>query len=89
MSLLLDVALHSPYARSAFFHLTLYAEQRNYLGENISNIVGGREDLSCWHGINNLESMGIPNAREHEFRVLNQMLLPIGTSSPSHNRIIS
>jgi hypothetical protein len=36
----------------------------NAFGVNISDIVGGREHLSfwhgmAWHGINNLESMGI------------------------------
>jgi len=42
---------------------SFHAEQRNNLGENISDIVGGREHLSFWRGINNWESMGIPNER--------------------------
>jgi hypothetical protein len=39
-------------------------------GENISDIVGGREYLSvgmAWHGINNLEFMEIPDERSHQF----------------------
>jgi hypothetical protein len=31
----------------------------NDIGENISDIVGGPVHLSFWHGITNLESMGI------------------------------
>jgi hypothetical protein len=31
-----------------------------------------------WHGINKLESMGIPDEHQHQFRDLNHMLLPIG-----------
>jgi hypothetical protein len=33
------------------------------LGENISDIVDDRQRLSVWHGIDNWESMGIPNER--------------------------
>jgi hypothetical protein len=50
----------------------------NDLGENISDILGGREHLSFWYGINNLEVMGIPDERQHQFRALNHVLLPIG-----------
>jgi hypothetical protein len=60
---------------------TFFSTPSNDFGENRLDIVGGREHLSFWHGwhgINNLESMGIPDERSHQFRALNHMLLPIG-----------
>jgi hypothetical protein len=33
----------------------------NDFGMNILDIVGGLENLSFWHDINNLESIGIPS----------------------------
>jgi hypothetical protein len=50
----------------------------NDLSENLLDIVGGRKHLSFWHGINNLESMCIPDERWHQFRSLNHALLLIG-----------
>jgi hypothetical protein len=51
VSLLLDIALHCPHARPTSFHFSLHAQQRNEFGENISDMVGGHEHLSFWHGM--------------------------------------
>jgi hypothetical protein len=48
------------------------------LGENIWDMMGGREHPSFWHGINNLEPIGIPDECQHQFQALSYMLLPIG-----------
>jgi hypothetical protein len=54
-------------ALSACMHnqppFTSLSTPSNGLSENISDIVGGREHLSFWHDINNLESMAIPDER--------------------------
>jgi hypothetical protein len=55
LSLVLYVDLHCPHARPTFYHLSPLTPS-NDLGENISDIVGGREHLSfgmASHGINN------------------------------------
>jgi hypothetical protein len=74
-------------ALSACMHdqrpFTCLSTPSNDLGENISDIVGGREHLSFWHGmighgINNLESTGISDEHSHQFRALNHVLLLIG-----------
>jgi hypothetical protein len=77
LSLLLYLALDSPQAPPASLDFSPHAEQRNDLGENISDIAGGRENPCFWHGINNFESMRIPNERQHQFRVLLHVLRPI------------
>jgi hypothetical protein len=51
LSLLLHVALHCLHTRPTSFHFSLHAERQNDLRENISEIVGGREHLFPWHGI--------------------------------------
>jgi hypothetical protein len=40
---------------------TSLAALSNEFGENLSDILGDGEHLSVWHGINNLEAMGIPD----------------------------
>jgi hypothetical protein len=62
---------------------TSFFTPSNNLGDNISDMGGGREHLSfshgmSRHGINNLESMGIPDERSHQFRILDHIVLPIG-----------
>jgi hypothetical protein len=49
LSLSLSFSLHS---------IPFHSTPSNDLGENISDIAGGREHLSFWLGINNLQSMG-------------------------------
>jgi hypothetical protein len=45
---------------------TFLSTPNNDFGENISDIGGGREDLSfcmTWYGLSNLEYVGIPDER--------------------------
>jgi hypothetical protein len=48
---LLHVALHCPRARLTSVHLSLHCTPSNNLGENFSDLAGGREDLYFWRGI--------------------------------------
>jgi hypothetical protein len=42
---------------------TSLAALSHEFGKNLSDIQGDGEHLSVWHGINNLEAMGIANER--------------------------
>jgi hypothetical protein len=51
LSLLLCMALHCPHARPTSFHFSLHSTPSNDLGGKISEIIGGPEYFSFWHGM--------------------------------------
>jgi hypothetical protein len=92
LSLALYAALHCPHARPASFHLApLHAEQRTDLGENISDMVGGREHLAFGYGM--AQTTWNPRGFQPNVRINFELSIMCfsrsRTSSPSGSQIIS